>query len=354
MPVLLVIRRVAPRPVTPPLTIPSAEFHALMAPAPAVRQAEDLYWVHHGDGSPWFTAEWLSDGTIVLATSEVNHRFLRNLPDLLDQGLRMAGQLRAQLFEYPEGHEVVAAGLAARLQPGGPFLAHHLARWKQAMERLGDDLLAPLDFPIGPVDTVPEFLLFHLIPAKAIPIEAARAAVEQALPGSKAEVLGSDALIVSGPEEGALLAKVLLRPDGEWLIWPIHGLVPFARVAPAVVATAEAIAAEVGGEFWYAERPYETVKQAIHERMRGPSAAFYAWTRELSGEARKPGLILKFEQALMPTCEPQGRARAVQLETLVSPAQPISRLRGLHEQLVGVAQQSSPSSRSQDAVGPEV
>ena len=207
----------------------------MMAGAPALRMTEHLFWVHHGDGSPWFTAEWRPDGTIELATSEVHSRFLRNLPDLLDQGLRMAGQLKARLFEQADGSEVVPAGLAARLRPDSAYLAVHLRRWKAAMEELGDKLLAPLDFPIGPVDTVPEFLLFHLVPARVVSLAEARAAVERAMPGIRTEVIGDDGLIIAGPEQADLFAKVLLRPDGEWLIWPIHGLVPFARVAPAVV-----------------------------------------------------------------------------------------------------------------------
>jgi hypothetical protein len=292
MPHALVLRRVPVASGSPsvttaaPLSIAAGEFHALMAPAPALRVSEHLYWVHHGDGSPWFAAEWLPDGTIELSTSEVNHRFLRNLPDMLQQGLRMAVQLRARLFELTDGSEVVPAGLEARLQSESGYLAQHLRRWKQATTRLGDELLAPLDFPIGPVDTVPEFLLFHLIPARPVGLAAARVAIERALPGRKAEPVGDDALVVGGPEDSDLLAKVLLRPDGEWLIWPIHGLVPFARLAPAVVGAAEAIHGEAGGEFWYAERPYAEVKEAIHSRMNGSSAAFYAWTRELTGEAK--------------------------------------------------------------------
>lgn len=274
-----------PAPLAPTGPITLEEFHALLATAPASKQSDRLYWVRHPEGDPWFAAEWKDEGLILLSTSYTHHRFLRNLGDLFDQGLRMAEQLKARLFEEASGAEVTAANVDGLLSIDGEYLRRHVDVWRKAIEALDTRVNAALEYPLGSADSVSEFFIFHVAPAREASVESMRAVLDAHLSAAKAEVINTVAMHVVGAEDEKGLAKVIVRPDGDWQIWPSHGQAPFARIATAVVEAAERVHGEVGGELLFRGRPYDdAMKREVRSRLDGLSVEVYAWAKELPEE----------------------------------------------------------------------
>jgi hypothetical protein len=270
-----------PKPPGPSTPITVDELHALMRDAPATRHGEALYRVRHPQGDPWFTAEW-AEGHIVLSTSYTHHRFLRNLGDMFDQALALAAALDARLFEEATCREVTRWNVDDLLAVNGSYLSLQAKTWRHTMEMLDNDVRAPLEYPIGPVDGVAEFLICHVEPQRQVSLEAIRDAIEQHVAGTKAETPIPNALQVLSAE-GRALAKVLLRPDGQWQVWPSHGEAAFSAVAPAVIGAAECIRTLSEGKTHFCGRELDAPLLAeVQSRAEGLSVDFYTWTQSLA------------------------------------------------------------------------
>jgi len=264
-------------PPKPPSPISAEHFHALLASAPASKQSDSVYWVRHVDGDPWFAAERKAEGHVVLSASYSHHRFLRNLGYMFDQGLLIAEALQARLFEEVGGQEVTAQNFKELIDRNGSYVELQLNTWRSVMEMLDAQAKAPLEYPIGPIDAVSEFLVFHVMPERNVTANAMRSTLGQQVPGVKAELVQENAICLIG-EDDKTLAKVLLRPDGNWQIWPSRGRAPFAQLAPCVVRAAECIHAEVRGQMELCGRPFdEALRREVRARIDGLSVDFYIW-----------------------------------------------------------------------------
>jgi hypothetical protein len=265
-----------------PITV--EELHAVMKDALATPVGDAAYRVRHPkEGDPWCVIAWHTPGRLVLSTSYSNHRFLRNAVDMVYQGVTIARALEARLFEEAGGREVTEKNVDELMDFKGQYLALQVATFKNVNERIQTKLMAPFDYPAGPIDLATEFLIFFLTPERTSALDAVAQLVEREVPGTKAEMNASaNALLVSSAEDGKWLAKVLLRDDGPWQIWPAHGKAPFARTAPAVVHCAESLARAHGGRLELRGRPYDdALRTEVHARMTGLAVDFFAWTQSM-------------------------------------------------------------------------
>lgn len=270
-------------PASPPAPITSDEFHAVMRGAPSSAKGDHLYWVHYPDGDPWFVAEWKADGRVLLSTSYSNHRYLRNFADMFDQGLRISGELNARLFEEVGEREITKSNIDSVLAPDGKYVALQVSTWRHAIAQLSEQATAPLEFPLGPIDIVSEYLLFHVVPERPIADDSVPALLAHAQEGVNVQVAQEGAWYAVDADGDKGLAKVLRRPDGKWQVWPAWGQASFPRVAATTVALAENLHRAAGGEIQFLGRPFgESLRKEIRARVGGLGVDFYEWTQQLA------------------------------------------------------------------------
>jgi hypothetical protein len=262
--------------------IRSEEFHAVMYGAPAERKAGHLYWVRYPDGDPWFVAEWKPEGNVLLSTSYSSYRYLRNFADMFDQGLRIAGQLDARLFEEVDQSEITEENIDALLAPNGKYVALQAGTWRHAIEKISAGGNAPLEYPLGPFDIVSEYLIFHVVPERRVEDGSVAQSLERTLSGVKIEVAAEGAWCAVDTDGDTWLTKVLHRPDGKWQVWPAWGRSPFSRIAETTVAVAEQLHRMVGGEIQFLGRRFDAaLRDEVRANIDGLGVDFYVWTQQL-------------------------------------------------------------------------
>ena len=274
------LSRAAP---SPPVPITSKELHALMEGAPAARKGDHIYWVSHPEGDVWFVAEWKDEGNLLLSTSYAHPRFLRNFADMIEQGLVIAAGLRARLFEEVGGREITKKNLDALLSPSGKYVELQARTWRHAMDQLSVEGRAALELPLGAIDVVSEFLLFHVIPEQPIADRVVTSLFEGADQEVNVIARQPGAWLVVDRDSDQALTKILRRPDGKWQLWPAWGQVPFAQLADATVTAAERLGASGPGALQLNGRTYDdALRGEVRSRIGGLGVDFYTWTQGLA------------------------------------------------------------------------
>jgi hypothetical protein len=262
--------------------ITNEEFHAVMRGAPAERKADHIYWVLTQDGDPWFAAEWKGEGNVLLSTSYSNHRYLRNFADMFDQGLRVAEELDAHLFEEVGGRETTRKNIDALLAPTADYVKLQVGTWHQAMAQLSEKAHAPLEYPLGPIDIVSEYMAFHVTPERAIEHDSVAPLFERTLKSVRVRVAQEAAWCAVDTDGDKWLTKVLHRPDGKWQVWPAWGQSGFSRIAETTLAAAEELHRMAGGDIHFLGRPFEgSLREEARARTNGLGVDFYLWTKQL-------------------------------------------------------------------------
>jgi hypothetical protein len=265
--------------------ITSDEFHAAMQGAPATRKADHLYWVRHPEGDPWFAAAWSREGRVALSTSYSNHRYLRNFADMFDMGLRLVRGLGARLFEEVGHREVTPTNIDSLLAPDGEYVRLQASTWRGAREQLSAHAKAPLEYPLGPVDLVPEYLLFHVVPERVVADDSIAVSLGRSRRGVTVQKADERAWRLVDAASGNGLTKVLHRSDGKWQVWPAWGLSPFAAPAQTTVAVAEQLHHVAGGEIQLLGRTFdEALRNDVLSRLGGLGVEFYEWIERLPSQ----------------------------------------------------------------------
>jgi hypothetical protein len=256
--------------------ITADELHAVMRGAPATPYGEHAYRVTHPDGDPWFVASW-NDGTVTLSTSYSNHRYLRNFPDMCDQALRIAAGLKASVREEVEGKTLTTSNIDAVLAPTGSYVALQARTWRGAMEQTRSEARAPLEYPLGQIDLVPEYLVFHVTPSQGIDDEAVER-VARDIDAVTVTRAHAGAWLVGDSVEPRGLTRILRRPDGTWQIWPAWGEAPFARIAEVTTTVAEQLAAVGQGDVKLCGLTYDgALRDDVRSRIDGLGVDFHVW-----------------------------------------------------------------------------
>jgi hypothetical protein len=150
--------------------------------------------------------------------------------------------------------------------------------------------MAALEYPIGPIDVVSEFLVFHVVGGEKKETAALKTALERDVGGIAVKLAQEGAMGFVGADNEKWLAKILLRPNVKWQIWPTHGAAPFSRSAPLVLKAAECIHAEVGGEIVYRGRAFdEALRGEVASRIDGLGVELFLWTQSSATPQRRRG-----------------------------------------------------------------
>ena len=159
-------------------------------------------------------------------------------------------------------------------------VALQVGTWREAMAQLSEQARAPLEYPLGPIDMVSEYLLFHVVPARLVADDSVPALLEHAPVGVNLRVAQEGAWCAVDADGDKGLTKMLRRPDGKWQVWPAWGQASFSRIAETTVALAENLHRAAGGEIQFLGRPFdELLRKEIRSRLGGLGVEFYEWTQ---------------------------------------------------------------------------
>lgn len=256
---------------------------AELPPPPDAIARPNEWWLMHPGGGPWVAVRERGPN-IVLSASVSNRRFLRNLFDAWDLAQELAESLGARVYDE-DGTEITRANIDAYLSPSGRYAEQMGALFRAVTEQIAREARAPLELPLGPVDLVDDYFVFHVRPKESLTGDAVHAALGR-LGTSRLERAQSDAWLV-GPTDtrgffGRLvgrrnepLTKVLHRPDGALQIWPTW-TAPFAELAPVTLEVAEAL--QGLGDATFCGTPLDAaLGAALRERSTGLGVAFCEW-----------------------------------------------------------------------------
>ncbi len=264
-------------PTTP---IGEDEFHILMRDAPLERKGDNWYWIRRPDGDPWFLAEWKTEGSVLLSTSYSHHRFLRTFADMFDMGLRVAKAVNARLYEEVGEREVTARNVDALLDPKGEYVKLQAGTWRGVIDSFCAELQAPLEYPLGPIDVVSEYLAFHVEAESSIADSTVPALVKESATGVNAENVEGGGWCVRDAR-GKWLTNVMHRNDGKWQIWPAWGQSPFPSIAKTTLSIAERIHGAAGGDIQFLGHPFDdALRKEVRSRIGGLGVDFFSWVND--------------------------------------------------------------------------
>ena len=275
------LRRIFSRASVP---IDASEFHELMGNALTTRKSDALYWVRHpendGGNDPWCTAE-LEAGYVRFSTSYGHHRFLRNFADMFDLGLRFANALQAQMFDE-DGQLVTAASVDDLLEPNSEYVALQLSTWQRTLKTLDAAAQAPLEYPLGPIDLVSDYFLFHVTPKRKIESRDAADAIRAAISTASVDAIDERRLGISGNDGKRLAMALLQKTDARWAVRPAYGQVSFRRLAPATLAALDAIVRATDGSITFNghEPDAETMTMLRGQLSAGLGLDVHLWLQE--------------------------------------------------------------------------
>jgi hypothetical protein len=219
-----------------------------MRGAPAKQRRDDLYWVRHPAGEEWVAVSW-RDGEVTLSASYASRRFARNIADAMDLALRLAGSLRAEAVEGVGDRVLDEATVDALTDVDGDYLKLQIGTWRTTMARLAESEHAPLEYPVGPLDVVPEY--FALEVATERPVAARRSA------------------------------------DDVWRVRPAWGEARFAELGPATLAAADAIHARGGGTIRFGGSVLDaSLRDELEDQLGGFGVELYLWANARLASAR--------------------------------------------------------------------
>lgn len=273
-----------------PSRITREEFRTVLAAGSASRRRDGSYWVRYPQtGEAWFSAQWrpgtAEGGEIVLSLSYSHPRFLRNWADAFDMALRFARVLHARVFEEAGGREVAQGNIDQLLDPKGRYVQVQRDLYTQVQERLGQRAEAPLEYPVGALDIVPEYFLFSLEPRNGAQLPPLSDLLGLLGPGLRVIVPQENGAGVGKPGEEQPSVQIGYSPEA-LKFRPFRGPRAFAEVAPTALAVADALAAANLGELRFLDRPLTPeLRATLGQRSTGLGVEVFEW---LQAPARAP------------------------------------------------------------------
>jgi len=209
---------------------------------------------------------------VELSASFSNADFMRNMLDMFDLGLSLAKRLGARLFD--EHTEITAATIDSYLDLKGPLVSGLHTFWKAGQRPLLDGMEAPLEFPLGAIDQVGEFLLFTLRTRKAPPpLDELVAGLPAHL---SAHVLERSA-ILQDLEAKAPVVRIIRADDGV-LVRPFWSHLRFGRLAVETFDAVDRLEERLGVPVEYEGMQHDKMARlALQLHATGLGVDFYEW-----------------------------------------------------------------------------
>ncbi len=262
--------------------ITSPEFHEAMKGAPILRRIDDsTFWLRHHSGIPWLSVHYDQSGagSVVLSLSYLHYRFPEVALDAFDVGLSLAESLDADLREDIGDRKITRANIDSLLDVNGPYVAHLVNVWEVSRQNTDKDGGAPLEIPIGPVEGVSDYFLFHIVPSRTVELSSLQQSLNWRIVKDSAMVSNGRvvAFMLADPN-GHPTTKVFQRPDGIFQVHPYYWQLPFSLSAAATLRAVEALAAIVGGAVKFNGVEFsKALAGEIHSRSQGLGVEFYQW-----------------------------------------------------------------------------
>lgn len=256
----------------------------LPPPPDATKMPDGSYRCMHPGGGPWLIVEQRGPN-VALSTSYSNGRFLRNSMDMFDLALSVASGLGANVVEEVRGQVVTKENVDALLSVDGPYVATQASTFRATQERLQAEGMAPLEYPLGPVDLVSEYFALHV--GDGATAERVGSALRDAL-GKRLTVVSSTTFLVAPIDDRGWLArtfggaaepaaKVLVRPDGSVQVWPSWRR-PFAECAKVTLEVALLLGRALGAPVMLGtDRCDDAFVATLTPHIGGLGVDFYAW-----------------------------------------------------------------------------
>jgi len=270
-----------------PLTTPPGEagldraelddlLHVLGATA---HPADHARWLRYAKtGEPWcsvFTTPF--EGPlrhVELSASYSNPRFMRNMLDMFDLGLRLAERLGGKLYEETQGAEITAANIDAFLAHEGEFVKGQHAFWRSGQEQLWSSSYAPLEYPLGAIDQLSDYLQFGVATkGEPPPLSALVAKLPEHL---EAHPLQHSA-VLEDRKSGAPVVRLIRVEDGV-IVRPYWSHLAFEHLARETFRAVERAEALTGGEVRYLGKPASaTSRKELEAHAKGLGVEYYEW-----------------------------------------------------------------------------
>jgi hypothetical protein len=211
---------------------------------------------------------------VELSASFSNPEFMRNTLDMFELGLSLAKRLGARLFD--EHTEITSANIDSYLDLKGPLVNGLHSFWKAGQRPLLDGMEAPLEFPLGAIDQVGEFLVFKLRTKKAPPpLDELVAGLPSHL---SAHVLQGSA-ILENIKAKAPVVRVIRADDGV-LVRPFWSHLRFGRLASETFDAVDRLEERLGVPVEYEGKQCDRrARLALQLHATGLGVDYYEWRR---------------------------------------------------------------------------
>lgn len=166
----------------------------------------------------------------------------------------------------------------------GPYVARQVDTFRLTQRRLEQEGQAPLEYPLGPVDLVSEYFVFHVPGASG---EQVAVALRGAL-GKRVTAVSTTTFLVSAPDERGWLGRtfggapepatrVLVRDDGSAQVWPSWRR-PFAEGASVTLEVARLLGTALGTPVLFGSDVCDDAFVAeLRAHIGGLGVDFYSW-----------------------------------------------------------------------------
>lgn len=262
--------------------ITAIEFHEAMKGAPILKKVDDCtYWLSHHSGMPWLSVnhDQSGDGVITLSLSYLHYQFPVVALDAFDVALSLANSLAGDLREEIGDRKVTRENIDSLLDVNGPYVKHLVKVWEASRQDTDMNGHAPLEIPLGPVDRVSEYFVFHIEPSSAVELSGLQQRLNWKI--VKDSAMSSNGKVVAAmlaDQDGRSTTKVFQRPDGIFQVHPYYWQLPFSLSAPATLKAAEAIAATVGGSIKFNGVEFgRALAEEVRSNCSGLGVEFYQW-----------------------------------------------------------------------------
>lgn len=161
----------------------------------------------------------------------------------------------------------------------GPYVKHLVKVWEVSRQDTDMNGDAPLEIPLGPIDRVSEYFVFHIAPSTAVELSSLQQRLNWRIVKESAMVSnGKVVAAMLADQDGRPTTKVFQRPDGILQVHPYYWQLPFSQSAPATLGAVEAIGAIVGGSIKFNGVEFgRELSDKIRSNSKGLGVEFYQW-----------------------------------------------------------------------------
>lgn len=240
---------------------------------------DGAWWVRYRKtGEAWCVIHFAPDDEelhrVELSTSYSNPRFLRNMADMFDLALTLAQRLDARVFEETRGAEITASNIDAFLERDGSFVDGQRTFFRSTQEELQTTSRAPLEFPLGVVDDLPDYLQFVIRTEEPAP--SLRDLCADTPAHLSAHVLEVSAIL--DVRERKIPAVRIIRLEDGVIVRPYWSSLPFAELAQETFRAVDRIERRFGKETLYYQQPCGPERRAdLESHTHGLGVEYYEW-----------------------------------------------------------------------------